>query len=64
MHVMSTVEWTLLSLGLFGLFTSTVFLGMVIEGARRFRREAVRQDVSLQEQPEFLPAMSLFNAET
>ena len=60
MHVMSTVEWTLLSLGLFGLFTSTVFLGMVIEGARRFRREAVRQDVSLQEQPEFLPAMSLF----
>jgi ceramide glucosyltransferase len=60
MQVMSSVEWTLLTLGLVGLFTSSVFLGMVIEGARRFRREAVRQDVRLQEQPEFLPAMSLF----
>ncbi len=57
---MSTVEWTLLLLGLFGLLTSSVFLGMVLEGARRFRREAVRQDLRLAEQPEFLPAMSLF----
>jgi ceramide glucosyltransferase len=60
MHVMSAVEWALLALGLFGLLTSSIFLGMVIEGARRFRREAVRQELRLREQPEFLPAMSLF----
>jgi ceramide glucosyltransferase len=60
MHVMSAVEWALLALGLFGLLTSSVFLGMVIEGARRFRREAVQQDKRVGEQPEFLPAMSLF----
>jgi ceramide glucosyltransferase len=33
---------------------------MVLVGARRFRREAVRQDVRLRERQEFLPAISLF----
>jgi ceramide glucosyltransferase len=57
---MSVVEWALLIFGLFGLITSSVFLGMVLVGAQRFRREAVRQDVRLRERPEFLPAISLF----
>jgi ceramide glucosyltransferase len=57
---MSAFEWALLIFGLFGLITSSVFLGMVLVGAQRFRREAVRQDVRLREQPEFLPAISLF----
>jgi ceramide glucosyltransferase len=57
---MSAMEWALLLFGLFGLITSSVFLGMVLVGAQRFRRDAVRQDVRLREQPEFLPAISLF----
>jgi ceramide glucosyltransferase len=57
---MSAIEWALLIFGLFGLITSSVFLGMVLVGARRFRREAVRQDARLRERPEFLPAISLF----
>ncbi|OJV42628.1 MAG: glycosyl transferase [Acidobacteriales bacterium 59-55] len=60
MHVMVAVEWTLLTVGLFGLLTSSVFLGMVVKGARRFRREAARQDALLVTPPEFLPAVSLF----
>ncbi len=60
MHVMVAVEWGLLALGLFGLFTSSVFLGMVVIGAIRFRREAARQDVALALPPEFLPAITLF----
>jgi ceramide glucosyltransferase len=57
---MAAVEWGMLVLGLFGLLTSSVFLGMVVVGARRFRREAVRQDVALAKGPEFLPGVSLF----
>jgi ceramide glucosyltransferase len=57
---MSAVYWGLLLVGLFGLLTSSVYLGMVLVGARRFRREAVRQDARLREKPEFLPAISLF----
>jgi len=57
---MSEVYWGLLFVGLFGLFTSSVFLGMVLTGARRFHREAVREDACLGERPEFLPAVSLF----
>ena len=34
--------------------------GMVLVGAWRFRREAVREDVRLGRRPEFLPAISLF----
>ncbi len=60
MHVIAAVEWGLLVLGLFGLLTSSVFLGMVIVGARRFRWEAVRQDAALAAGPEFLPGVSLF----
>jgi len=57
---MSAVHWAFLLVGLFGLLTSSVYLGMVLVGARRFRREAVRQDALLRERPEFLPAISLF----
>jgi ceramide glucosyltransferase len=57
---MSAVHWGLLIAGLFGLLTSSIFLGMVMVGARRFRREATREDIRLGERPEFLPAISLF----
>jgi ceramide glucosyltransferase len=57
---MSVLLWGLLVIGLFGLLTSSVFLGMVLMGARRFRREAVREETRLTERPEFLPAISLF----
>src|SRR5580704_16487125 len=57
---MSAVLWGLLLVGLFGLITSSIYLGMVLVGAWRFRGEAVRQDARLQRQPEFLPAISLF----
>src|ERR1700760_4026896 len=57
---MSAVHWGLLLFGLFGLLTSSVFLGMVLIGAWRFRREAIRQDVLLKHGPDFLPAISLF----
>ncbi len=60
MRVMVAVEWGLLAVGLFGLMTSSVFLLMVIVGARRFRREAARQDAELASGSEFLPSVSLF----
>ncbi len=57
---MSTMHWGLLTIGLFGLITSSVFLGMVLIGTLRFRRNAEREDARLGERPEFLPAISLF----
>ena len=57
---MSAVHWGLLLAGMFGLLTSSIYLGMVLLGAWRFRREAVREDVRLGRRPEFLPAISLF----
>jgi ceramide glucosyltransferase len=57
---MSAVHWGLLLFGLFGLFTSSVFLGMVLIGAWRFRRAATLEGARLEEQPEFLPGISLF----
>jgi ceramide glucosyltransferase len=60
MHVIVAVEWGLLVVGFFGLFTSSIFFGMVVEGARRFRREALQQDAALATGPAFLPAVSLF----
>jgi ceramide glucosyltransferase len=60
MRVIDAVEWGILVLGLFGLLTSSVFLGMVLVGARRFRREAAGEDASLATGPEFLPGVSLF----
>jgi ceramide glucosyltransferase len=57
---MSAVLWALLLVGLFGLLTSSIYLVMVLVGAWRFRREAVRQDVRLGRRPEFLPAITLF----
>jgi ceramide glucosyltransferase len=59
MHWMVWMGWAMLALGGFGLLTSTVFLGMVLIGAMRFRREARRQDAALASQPKFLPAVSL-----
>src|SRR3954467_15650285 len=60
MDVMVGVGWVMLAIGLFGLLTSTVFLGLVLVGAGRFRREARRQDASLAGGAEFLPCVSLF----
>ena len=57
---MSAVHWGLLLVGLFGLLTSSVYLGMVLVGARRFRRDAVRENARLRARPEFLPAISVF----
>ncbi len=57
---MSAVHWGLLLLGLFGLLTSSIYLGMVLLGARRFRVAALREEARLGRQPEFLPAISLF----
>jgi ceramide glucosyltransferase len=57
---MSAALWGLLLVGLFGLITSSIYLGMVLVGAWRFRGEAVRQDARLERRPEFLPAISLF----
>jgi ceramide glucosyltransferase len=54
------IGWAMLALGGFGLLTSSVFLGIVLVGAARFRREAKRQDGLLMRRPEFLPAVSLF----
>lgn len=60
MHAMVVVEWGMLALGLFGLLTSSIFVGMVLVGAVAFRREAARQETLLQMEPEFLPAVTLF----
>src|ERR1700737_2005651 len=57
---MSAVDWGLLFVGLFGLLTSSVYLVMVLAGARRFRLQALREGARLGERPEFLPAISLF----
>jgi ceramide glucosyltransferase len=57
---MFAVHWGLLLVGLFGLLTSSVYLGMVLLGAWRFRREAVLEDDRLRRRPEFLPTVSLF----
>ena len=58
MVVVHGVAWGMLGLGLFGLLSSTVFLGMVLVGARRFWVEARRQDRVLEGEA-FLPAVSL-----
>lgn len=57
---MSAIHWGLLLFGLFGLLTSSIYLVMVLAGAWRFRREALREDARLGTRPEFLPAVSLF----
>jgi ceramide glucosyltransferase len=59
MQVMHGFAWGMLGLGLFGLLTSTVFLGLVLVGAWRFRREARRQERELEMGRAFLPAVSL-----
>jgi len=56
---MSLIAWPLLLLGLFGLMTSSIYFGMVLAGAWRFRREAARQE-RLSGQREFLPSVTLF----
>jgi ceramide glucosyltransferase len=57
---MSAVHWGLLLVGLFGLLTSSIYLGMVLAGASRFRRAAAREESRLMGRPAFLPAISLF----
>ena len=57
---MSTALWGLLLIGLFGLLTSSIFLGMVLVGACRFRRAALREEARFGVRPEFLPPISLF----
>ena len=57
---MSAIAWTMSIVGLFGLLTSTIFFGMVLAGAQRFRREGLREDARLSLQPEYLPAVTLF----
>ncbi len=57
---MSAMHWGLLMVGLFGLITSSVFLGMVLIGAWKFRREAAREEARLGARAAFLPAISLF----
>jgi ceramide glucosyltransferase len=54
------LEYAVLAAGLFGLLTSTVFLGMVLVGVRAFLREARRQDRALSGGAEFLPGVTLF----
>ncbi|MDR3736564.1 MAG: glycosyltransferase, partial [Acidobacteriaceae bacterium] len=53
----------LLAIGLFGLLTSTIFLGMVCTGVVRLRREAVQQGAELRRRTErgedFLPGVTL-----
>jgi ceramide glucosyltransferase len=54
------IGWGMLALGGFGLLTSSVFLGMVLVGVVRFRREARKQEEALLGRPEFLPPVTLF----
>lgn len=60
MQARLVIEYAMLALGLFGLLTSTVFLGMVLVGTVAFRREARRQDKMLLEGVAFLPRVTLF----
>jgi ceramide glucosyltransferase len=57
---MSSIAWALLVAGMFGLLTSSIFFGMVLAGALRFRREAARHDVFLSGHAQYLPAVTLF----
>ncbi len=52
--------WGLFGLGVFGLVTSTIFLGLVIAGSVRFRSNAERQEALSRVDPPFLPAISVF----
>ncbi|MDE3105916.1 MAG: glycosyltransferase [Acidobacteriota bacterium] len=55
---MQSVAWLLLGLGLFGLLTSTVFLGMTLLGVARFWRVAAAQQQQAEREP-YLPPVSL-----
>ncbi|MBB5059011.1 ceramide glucosyltransferase [Granulicella aggregans] len=54
------LKYVPLAVGLFGLLTSSVFLGMVLVGVRAFLRDARLQERMLAEKPEFLPPVTLF----
>jgi ceramide glucosyltransferase len=60
MQARVVIEYAVLAMGMFGLLTSTVFLGMVLVGVAAFRREARRQERKLIDGPEFLPGLTLF----
>jgi ceramide glucosyltransferase len=52
--------YAVLAVGLFGLLSSTVFLGMVLVGVRAFLRDARRQGRAFAKVPESLPGVTLF----
>lgn len=54
------LKYVPLAVGLFGLLTSSVFLGMVLVGVRAFLRDVRRQERALVDEPEFLPSVTLF----
>ncbi|MHB1020956.1 MAG: bacteriohopanetetrol glucosamine biosynthesis glycosyltransferase HpnI [Acidobacteriaceae bacterium] len=58
MDVFLFINWGLLALGLFGLLTSTVFLGLAVAGILRFRTQARAQRAVLAAES-FLPKVSL-----
>ncbi len=62
-HGIFSAERGLLALGLFGLLTSTVFLGLVSAGVVRLRREARAEERNLRERAaakkDFLPGVTL-----
>jgi ceramide glucosyltransferase len=57
---MGLLERGLLALGLCGFVTSTIFLGLAIVGAIRFRQAARRDEKALREGPVYLPPVTLF----
>jgi ceramide glucosyltransferase len=62
-HLAQYAGGAMLALGLFGLLTSTIFLGLVCTGVVRLRREAAAQERSLLERAvageDFLPGVTL-----
>jgi len=62
-HIAQYAGDSLLAIGLFGLLTSTIFLGLVCAGVVRLRREARRQENDLRLRAErgedFLPGVTL-----
>jgi ceramide glucosyltransferase len=59
-NVIVLLERGLLALGLCGVVTSTIFLGLAILGAIRFRQAARRDDEALREGTVYLPPVTLF----
>jgi len=58
MQIQTTIGWALLGLGLFGLLTSTVFLGLLLVGLRKFLRERAAMVAECAAEV-YLPAVSV-----